>query len=78
MREHAPQIRQRPPGGEDQLAAGLLERAQRCDGLFGNQTVFGQGAVVIGREGDEVHTQPYELENGTFSNSRLTKAVPTS
>jgi hypothetical protein len=66
MREHAPQIRQLPPSYEDQLTSGLPKRTQRRDSLFGNQTVFGQSAVVIGRERDEVHTWPSKIGNRTL------------
>ena len=55
MRKNALQIRQLPPSDKDQLAARLPERMQRRNGLFGDPTVFRQGAVIIGREGDKVH-----------------------
>lgn len=37
--------------------------------LFRNHTVFGQGSVVIGREGDEVHTRPSELGTALLEQS---------
>ena len=42
-------------GDEDQLASGALELLQRPQGLPVNLAVVGQGAVVVGGEGEKAH-----------------------
>ena len=56
--KHPSQIRQLPPADEDQLTAGLLQQAQRLEGRLRDDAVFGERAVVVGRERDEIHPSP--------------------
>ena len=58
LREGPLQVGKVPAGDEDQLSAGALDLLQPLDGRRIDAAIVGQGAVVVGRQGNEEHVAP--------------------